>query len=119
MAPLQPAPSDPDTVGLIGINARLVNATAAAIAFATVGLVGAPLAMRATFDPYAGGPHLIFAFEAAVIGAPAPWSAASFSALRRTSVRKSIYRASSLSAIPYLSPFCSDAFFWALEKRAS
>jgi branched-chain amino acid transport system permease protein len=60
--------SDPDTVGLIGINARLVNATATAIAMATVGLAGAALAMRATFDPYAGGPHLIFAFEAAVIG---------------------------------------------------
>lgn len=59
---------DPDTVGLIGINARLVNATATAIAMATVGLAGAALAMRATFDPYAGGPHLIFAFEAAVIG---------------------------------------------------
>ena len=60
--------ADPDTVGLIGINARLVNATAAAIAMASVGLAGAALAMRATFDPYAGGPHLIFAFEAAVIG---------------------------------------------------
>jgi branched-chain amino acid transport system permease protein len=59
---------DPDTVGLVGINARLVNATATAIAMATVGLAGAALAMRATFDPYAGAPHLIFAFEAAVIG---------------------------------------------------
>jgi branched-chain amino acid transport system permease protein len=59
---------DPDTVGLVGINARLVNATAAAIAMATVGLAGAALAMRATFDPYAGAPQLIFAFEAAVIG---------------------------------------------------
>ena len=59
---------DPDTVGLVGINARVVNATAAAIAMATVGLAGAALAMRATFDPYAGAPQLIFAFEAAVIG---------------------------------------------------
>jgi branched-chain amino acid transport system permease protein len=59
---------DPDTVGLVGINARRVNAIATAIAMATVGLAGAALAMRATFDPYAGGPHLIFAFEAAVIG---------------------------------------------------
>ena len=59
---------DPDTVGLVGINARLVNAIAAAIAMATVGLAGAALAMRATFDPYAGAPQLIFAFEAAVIG---------------------------------------------------
>jgi branched-chain amino acid transport system permease protein len=59
---------DPDTVGLVGINARRVNATAAAIAMATVGLAGAALAMRATFDPYAGATQLIFAFEAAVIG---------------------------------------------------
>jgi branched-chain amino acid transport system permease protein len=59
---------DSDTVGLVGINARRVNATAAAIAMATVGLAGAALAMRATFDPYAGAPQLIFAFEAAVIG---------------------------------------------------
>jgi branched-chain amino acid transport system permease protein len=59
---------DPDTVGLVGINAKRVNATAAAIAMATVGLAGAAFAMRATFDPYAGAPQLIFAFEAAVIG---------------------------------------------------
>lgn len=59
---------DPDTVGLIGINARRVNAAAAAIAMLTVGIAGAFLGMRATFDPYAGGPQLIFAFEAAVIG---------------------------------------------------
>ena len=59
---------DPDTVGLVGINARRVNAIAAAIAMATVGVSGAFLAMRATFDPYAGAPQLIFAFEAAVIG---------------------------------------------------
>jgi branched-chain amino acid transport system permease protein len=59
---------DADTVGLIGINARKVNAAAAAIAMVTVGIAGAFLAMRATFDPYAGGAQLIFAFEAAVIG---------------------------------------------------
>lgn len=59
---------DPNTVGLIGINARTANATAAAIAMVTVGIAGAFLAMRATFDPYAGAPQLIFAFEAAVIG---------------------------------------------------
>ena len=59
---------DPDTVGLVGINARRVNAIAAAIALATVGVAGAFLGMRATFDPYAGAAQLIFAFEAAVIG---------------------------------------------------
>ena len=47
---------DPDTVGLVGVNARRVNAIAAAIALATVAIAGAFLGMRATFDPYAGRP---------------------------------------------------------------
>ncbi|MBP1857561.1 branched-chain amino acid ABC transporter permease [Rhizobium herbae] len=59
---------DPDTAGLVGIDARKANALAAAIAMVTVGIAGAFLAMRATFDPYSGGPQLLFAFEAAVIG---------------------------------------------------
>jgi branched-chain amino acid transport system permease protein len=59
---------DADTAGLVGVNARAVNAVATAIAMMTVGVAGAFLAMRATFDPYAGSPQLIFAFEAAVIG---------------------------------------------------
>ena len=59
---------DPDTVGLIGIDARRVNAIATAIAMVTVGIAGAALAMRATFGPYAGEAQLLFAFEAAVIG---------------------------------------------------
>jgi branched-chain amino acid transport system permease protein len=59
---------DSDTVGLVGVNARRVNAIAAAIAMATVAISGAFLAMRATFDPYAGALQLIFAFEATVIG---------------------------------------------------
>ncbi len=59
---------DPDTVGLVGVNARRVNAIAAAIAMATVAVAGAFLGMRATFDPYAGAAQLIFAFEASVIG---------------------------------------------------
>jgi branched-chain amino acid transport system permease protein len=59
---------DPDTAGLVGIDARLVNSVAAAIAVVTVGIAGAFLGMRATFDAYAGGTQLLFAFEAAVIG---------------------------------------------------
>jgi branched-chain amino acid transport system permease protein len=59
---------DADTSGLVGIDSRTVKAVASAIALVTVGLAGAALAMRATFDPYAGAPQLIFAFEAAVIG---------------------------------------------------
>ncbi|TIV26327.1 MAG: branched-chain amino acid ABC transporter permease [Mesorhizobium sp.] len=59
---------DPDTAGLVGVDARRANAVAAAIAMVTVGLAGAFLGMRATFDPYAGATQLLFAFEAAVIG---------------------------------------------------
>ncbi|MDO6966559.1 branched-chain amino acid ABC transporter permease [Rhizobium alvei] len=59
---------DPDTAGLVGIDARRVNATAAAIALVTVTIAGLFLGMRATFEPYSGAPQLLFAFEAAVIG---------------------------------------------------
>lgn len=60
--------ADPDTVGLMGINPRAVNAIAAAIAMVTVGVAGMFLAMRGTFTPYSGMTVLIFAFEATVIG---------------------------------------------------
>ncbi len=59
---------DPDTVGLVGVNAGRVNGIAMAIAMVTVGVAGAFLAMRATFAPYAGAAQLLFAFEATVIG---------------------------------------------------
>jgi branched-chain amino acid transport system permease protein len=59
---------DPDTAELVGVNARAINAMAAAIALVTVAIAGMFLAMRATFDPYAGSLQLIFGFEAAVIG---------------------------------------------------
>lgn len=59
---------DPVTAQLVGVNAAAVNAVAAAIAMATVGIAGVALATRATVDPYAGAPQLIFAFEAVMIG---------------------------------------------------
>ncbi|MFT4184798.1 MAG: branched-chain amino acid ABC transporter permease [Rhizobium sp.] len=59
---------DPDTAGLVGIDARRVNALAAAIAMATVTIAGMFLAMRATFEPYSGSQQLLFAFEATIIG---------------------------------------------------
>jgi branched-chain amino acid transport system permease protein len=59
---------DPDTVGLVGINAARVNAIAMSIAMVTVGVAGFFLAIRATFAPYAGAAQLLFAFEATVIG---------------------------------------------------
>jgi branched-chain amino acid transport system permease protein len=65
---LRATAEDPDTAELVGINSRAVYAIAAAIAIATVALAGAFLAMRSTFEPYAGPAQLIFAFEAVVIG---------------------------------------------------
>lgn len=59
---------DPDTAGLVGIDARRVNAVAAAITLVTVTIAGMVLGMRATFEPYSGAPQLLFAFEATVIG---------------------------------------------------
>ena len=59
---------DSDTAQLVGVNSAAVNAVAAAIAMATVGVAGVFLAMRATVDPYSGAPQLIFAFEAVMIG---------------------------------------------------
>lgn len=59
---------DPTTAELVGIDSRVVYAAAAAIAIATVGIAGAFLGMRATFDPYTGPTQLIFAFEAVIIG---------------------------------------------------
>ena len=43
--------ADPDTAGLLGIDSRRVGAAATAIAMVTVGIAGAFLAMRVTFDP--------------------------------------------------------------------
>jgi branched-chain amino acid transport system permease protein len=59
---------DPDTVELVGVNSRSVNAVAASIALVTVGIAGLFLALRTNFDPYSGSLQLIFAFEAGVIG---------------------------------------------------
>ena len=59
---------DPDTAALVGVNARAVYARATAIAVAIAGLAGLFLAIRSTFDPFAGPTQLIFAFEAVVIG---------------------------------------------------
>jgi branched-chain amino acid transport system permease protein len=59
---------DPDTAELVGIDSRAVYARATAIAVAIAAVGGLFLAIRSTFDPYAGPTQLIFAFEAVVIG---------------------------------------------------
>jgi len=50
------------------VDSRAVYAVSAAMAMVMVGLAGAFLGMRDSFDPYAGGPQLLFAFETIVIG---------------------------------------------------
>jgi branched-chain amino acid transport system permease protein len=60
--------ADPDTAGLVGINTKSIFAMAAALAIGTAALAGVFFGMRTTFDPLSGGPQLIFAFEAVIIG---------------------------------------------------
>lgn len=60
--------ADPDTAGLVGVNAKRASAIASSIAFVTVGIAGAALGIRGIFDAYSGAPQLLFAFEATVIG---------------------------------------------------
>jgi branched-chain amino acid transport system permease protein len=59
---------DPGTAELVGIDARRIYATAAAISLATAALAGAFFGMRSSFDPTLGPAQLIFAFEAVIIG---------------------------------------------------
>jgi branched-chain amino acid transport system permease protein len=59
---------DPVTAELVGIDARRVYATAAAIAIATAALAGIFQGMRSSFDPSLGPQNLIYAFEAVIIG---------------------------------------------------
>lgn len=59
---------DPDTAGLVGVDARNISALAAAIALVTIGIAGAFLAMRGAFNAYSGAAQLLFAFEVVIIG---------------------------------------------------
>ena len=59
---------DPVVAGLVGVDARRAAAIAAAIAMMTVALSVAALGLRSVFEPYVGGPQLLFAFEATIIG---------------------------------------------------
>jgi branched-chain amino acid transport system permease protein len=59
---------DPVTAELVGIDARRVYATAAAIAITTAALAGIFNGMRSSFDPTLGPANLIFGFEAVIIG---------------------------------------------------
>jgi branched-chain amino acid transport system permease protein len=59
---------DAEAASLSGIDPRRVRVVASAIAMIMVGVAGAALGMRSSFEPYAGGAQLIYAFEAVVIG---------------------------------------------------
>lgn len=59
---------DADAAALSGVDPRRIRIATAAIAMVMVGIAGAALGMRSSFDPYAGAPQLIYAFEAVVIG---------------------------------------------------
>ncbi|MBU2357809.1 MAG: branched-chain amino acid ABC transporter permease [Alphaproteobacteria bacterium] len=60
--------ADPDTAGLVGVDARRAAGIAAALATMTIAVSGVALGLRGTFDAYAGAPQLLFAFEATIIG---------------------------------------------------
>jgi branched-chain amino acid transport system permease protein len=62
------AADDQEAASVVGVNVRHVYGVAAALAFATVALAGVAFGMYSSFDPTAGPPRLIFAFEAVVIG---------------------------------------------------
>jgi branched-chain amino acid transport system permease protein len=59
---------DPDTAGIVGINPKRASAIATALAMSTVAVSGLALGVRGVFDAYSGGPQLLFAFEATIIG---------------------------------------------------
>ena len=59
---------DADAAELVGIDSRLMYASATALAVAIAALGGLFLAIRSVFDPVSGPTQLIFAFEAVVIG---------------------------------------------------
>ena len=59
---------DPRAASLMGIDDRRIYGVAMALALGTVGIAGVLLGIRTTFGPSDGPTHLIFAFEAVVIG---------------------------------------------------
>ncbi len=65
---IRAAADDQEASAIAGVNTRHVFGIAAAIAFASVALAGLALGTYSSFDPTAGPPRLIFAFEAVIIG---------------------------------------------------
>ena len=65
---IRAAADDQEAAAIAGVDTQHVFGVAAAIAFATVALAGLALGIYSSFDPSAGPPRLIFAFEAVIIG---------------------------------------------------
>ncbi len=59
---------DAEAASLSGLDPRRVRVVASVMAMIMIGVAGAALGMRSSFEPYAGGAQLIYAFEAVVIG---------------------------------------------------
>ncbi len=67
-AALRATSDDPVTARLMGIDNRHVFAVAAALALGVCGIAGVLMAGLANFDPLSGPSHLLYAFEAVIIG---------------------------------------------------
>jgi branched-chain amino acid transport system permease protein len=65
---LRATADDSDAAILSGVDPRRIYAFAAGLAFATVSIAGALMAMSTTFDPSSADARLIFAFETVIIG---------------------------------------------------
>lgn len=65
---IRAAADDQEAASITGIDTHHVFGIAAALAFASVALAGLALGTYSSFDPSAGPPRLIFAFEAVIIG---------------------------------------------------
>ncbi|MGE4483435.1 branched-chain amino acid ABC transporter permease [Acidocella sp.] len=62
------ASDDPETVRLMGVDNRHIYAMAMGIAMALVAVAGVFLVMQSNISPSAGPQHLLYAFEAVIMG---------------------------------------------------
>jgi branched-chain amino acid transport system permease protein len=65
---IRAAADDQEAARITGVDTHHVFGIAAAIAFGSVAIAGVALGIYSSFDPSAGPPRLIFAFEAVIIG---------------------------------------------------
>ena len=65
---IRAAADDQEAARIAGVDTHHVFGIAAAIAFGSVAIAGIALGIYSSFDPAAGPPRLIYAFEAVIIG---------------------------------------------------